>query len=154
MSIRAFPNSFPLGNILHSCKEAPAIWSSGLFGDMAPYGMGLKVAFKCYTGLVFKGGIGDLSAVSLKMNCEERMFCNVYNGRINMLFKQVCSLKCVAHFWIGKLKPVEGVLEGLSGHISLGFSSAASFRHSVRECKRELGGGRGCKPVRECHSCA
>jgi hypothetical protein len=70
-----------------------------------------------------------------------------------MLFKQVCSSKCVAHFRIGKLKPMKDVSEGLK-HINLSFNGAASSRHSVRECKRELRGGRGCKPVRECHSCA
>jgi hypothetical protein len=45
----------------------------------ALYRMGLKMTFKCYTGPVFKGCVGDLSAVFLETNCEERMFCNVYN---------------------------------------------------------------------------
>jgi hypothetical protein len=115
MSIRAFPNSFSLSDVLHSCKEAPAVRSGGLLGDTAPYGTALKVPFKCRAGLAFKGFVGNLRVAGfLQTNCEERVFGNVYDGRINMLFKQVCGLNRDACFGIGKSKLVEGVSEGLS----------------------------------------
>ena len=88
------------------------------------------------------------------MNCEEWVFCNVYDGGINMMFDEFCGSKRDARFGIGESKPMEGLLEGLSGRISLSFSGAASSRHGVRECKGALGGDRGCKTAGEHHGCA
>ena len=128
MSTRALPNSFPLGNItIRSCKEAPAATSSGLFRDTAPHGTGLKMPFKGRAGLVFKGFVSDLRVAEfLQTNCEEWVFCNVYDGGINMMFDEFCGSKRDARFGIGESKPMEGLLEGLSGRISLSFSGAAS----------------------------
>src|ERR1700677_3037385 len=89
MTIRALPNPFPFGNILHPCKDAPAVWSSGIVRDTALYGTGLKVVFKCCAGLVFEGFVGNLIvAVFLETSCEERMFCDVYDTRIDVIYIQ------------------------------------------------------------------
>jgi len=82
--------------------------------------------FKDHAGLVFKGFVSDLCVAEfLQMNCEEWMFRNVYDSGINMVFNEFCSSKHDAHFGIGESKPMEGLLEGLNGRISLSFSGAA-----------------------------
>jgi len=96
MPIRSLPNPFSFDNILHACEKAPAILSIWIVGNMVLCGMGPKVVFNCSTGFAsnFNG------AVLLDMSFEEWVFCDIYNGRINMVFGQICGSTCFSRFGI------------------------------------------------------